>query len=116
MKKFVLLGCLFFCWIVPLLAQTIPVTGLVKDGTSNEPLPGVTIQVKGTTTGTSTNADGTYAITVPEGAATLVFSYVGYTVQEVAVNNRTVINVSPQRRSREPAGLRGSLGPVTLRS
>jgi TonB-dependent starch-binding outer membrane protein SusC len=96
MKKLVLLCCLLCCWIVPVLAQSISVTGLVKDAASNEPLPGVTVQVKGTTTGASTNADGTYALSVPGGTATLIFSYVGYTVQEVAVNNRTVVNVALQ--------------------
>jgi TonB-linked SusC/RagA family outer membrane protein len=76
------------------MAQSVSVTGVVKDGTTNDPLPGVTVQLKGTTTGASTNADGTYALSVPNGQATLIFSYVGYTVQEVPVNNRTVVNVA----------------------
>jgi TonB-dependent starch-binding outer membrane protein SusC len=96
MKKTILLCCLFFTWIIPVLAQSVSITGLVKDGASNEPLPGVTVQLKGTTTGTSTNADGTYAISVPDGSASLIFSYVGYTLQEIPINNRTVINVALQ--------------------
>jgi TonB-linked SusC/RagA family outer membrane protein len=96
MKKLILLCCLFSCWLSPVLAQSPTVTGLVKDGANNEPLPGVTVQIKGTTTGTSTNADGTYALAVPTGSATLVFSYVGYTTQEVSVNNRSVVDVSLQ--------------------
>jgi TonB-dependent starch-binding outer membrane protein SusC len=60
-----------------------------------EPLPGVSVLVKGTSTGTATSADGTYQLTVPE-TATLVFSFIGYTSEEVAVNNQTTINVSLQ--------------------
>ncbi|KAA5546420.1 SusC/RagA family TonB-linked outer membrane protein [Adhaeribacter rhizoryzae] len=63
-------------------------------GEANDALPGVTVQVKGTTTGTSTGVDGSYSLTVPDGNATLVFSYVGYTTQEVAINNRTTLNVT----------------------
>jgi len=72
----------------------IQVSGKVtsEDG---EPLPGVSVLVKGTSTGTATSADGTYQLTVPE-TATLVFSFIGYTTEEVAVNNRTTINVSLQ--------------------
>jgi TonB-linked SusC/RagA family outer membrane protein len=68
------------------------ISGQVTDA-NNEPLPGVNIVLKGTTTGASTNAEGTYRINVPDEAATLVFSYVGYTNQEVVVGNRTVIDV-----------------------
>ena len=71
----------------------VSVQGKVTDE-KNEALPGVTVQVKGTTTGTSTGVDGSYSLSVPNGNATLVFSYVGYTAQEIAVNNRTVINVT----------------------
>lgn len=59
-----------------------------------EAIPGVSVSVKGTTIGTSTNAEGDYTLTAPEGATTLVFSYVGYLTQEANINNRTVINVS----------------------
>lgn len=71
----------------------ITVQGKVT-GENNDPLPGVTVQLKGSTTGTSTGVDGSYSLSVPEGNATLVFSYVGYTTQEVAINNRTTISVS----------------------
>jgi len=68
------------------------VTGTVtaiEDGSS---LPGVSILVKGTTTGVSTDFDGNYSIEVPANAV-LVFSFVGETTQEIAVNGRSVINV-----------------------
>ncbi len=57
------------------------------------PLPGVNVVLKGTSTGTQTDFDGNYSLNVPENG-TLVFSYVGYTSQEVVVGDSTVINVS----------------------
>ena len=71
--------------------QSITVTGTVTDA-QGEPLPGVSILVKGTTQGTVTNADGTYSLSVP-GNATLVFTFVGFIKQEIAANNQRVINV-----------------------
>lgn len=68
------------------------ITGLVT-GDDGEPLPGVTVIVKGTTTGTVTNADGSYAIDIPGGEHTLVFSFVGMASQEIIVGNQSVINV-----------------------
>src|SRR5690606_13962812 len=70
----------------------VTVTGTVA-GPNSEPLPGVTVSVEGTTTGTATDLDGRYSLTVPEGS-TLVFSFIGYVTQRVAVGNRTVINIT----------------------
>jgi TonB-linked SusC/RagA family outer membrane protein len=56
-------------------------------------LPGVSILVKSQQTGTTTDADGNYSINTPEGNVTLVFSFVGFILQEVAVNNRTTVDV-----------------------
>lgn len=75
-----------------LFAQTITVTGNVKDFVDNSPLPGVTILVKGTTAGTISDLDGNYSITLASDA-TLVFSFVGYSSVEVAVAGRTTINI-----------------------
>ena len=78
----------------PLRARpaAVPVSGRVTspDGAG---LPGVTVLVKGTTLGTSTNADGSFSLSVPE-SSTLVFSYVGYRTQEAAVGTTSVINVT----------------------
>jgi TonB-dependent starch-binding outer membrane protein SusC len=72
--------------------QQPAVSGTVTDE-SGQPLPGVTVVVKGTTQGTVTNADGEYSLTnIPEDA-TLVFSFVGMRTQEVAVGNQSTINV-----------------------
>lgn len=71
--------------------QAIRITGVVT-GSSGEPLVGVSVQVKGGTTGTSTGNKGEYALTADENA-TLVFSYIGYSDKEVAISGRNVINV-----------------------
>ncbi|NTW26272.1 MAG: SusC/RagA family TonB-linked outer membrane protein, partial [Lentimicrobium sp.] len=72
------------------MAQGRLITGKVTDNTGAG-LPGVTIQVKGTTTGTVSDIDGAYRLTVSGG--TLVFSYIGFTSQEVAVTDQTSINI-----------------------
>jgi TonB-linked SusC/RagA family outer membrane protein len=74
------------------IGQTLNVTGVVKDATTGEVLPGVSIIIKGTTLGTETDFDGLYSIKVDKGA-TLVFNYLGYQKKEVVVNEST-INVS----------------------
>ena len=71
--------------------QGISITGTVSD--SSEPLPGVNVVVKGTLIGQITDVNGRYSITVPDGDAILVFSFMGYAMQEVAVGNRRVIDV-----------------------
>jgi TonB-linked SusC/RagA family outer membrane protein len=72
-------------------AQTT-VGGTVTDK-SGDPLSGVSIVVKGTTTGTVSSIEGTYSVSIPGADAVLVYSYLGYITQEIAVNNRTLINV-----------------------
>jgi TonB-linked SusC/RagA family outer membrane protein len=73
--------------------QQNAVSGKVTD-TAGQPLPGVTVVVKGTTQGTVTNADGNYSLSsIPENA-TLVFSFIGMKTQEVVVGNQTSINIS----------------------
>lgn len=77
-----------------ILMQQIRVTGMVTDASNGEPLPGVTVQVQGTMTGAISQADGSYSVNVSEGSNTLVFSFVGYTTQEIAIGGRSVINVA----------------------
>jgi TonB-linked SusC/RagA family outer membrane protein len=76
----------------PLQAQ-LSVTGKITDA-NNQPLPGVSVIVKGTSTGTVSDADGRYVIEVPHTAAVLTFSFIGYVTQEVSVGANTVIDVS----------------------
>ena len=84
---------LLFLFSVPVLAQDVAITGAVTSSEDASPLPGVNIAVKGTSRGTSTDASGTYQLNAPAGS-TLVFSFIGFTTQEVAVGNRTTVNVS----------------------
>ncbi|UZR98650.1 SusC/RagA family TonB-linked outer membrane protein [Chondrinema litorale] len=75
-----------------LLAQTRTVTGTIKDLTNN-PMVGVNVIIKGTTKGTTTNIDGKYSLEVPA-EATLLYSFIGYKNQEIAVGNQSVMNVT----------------------
>lgn len=87
---------LAWCWSLAALAQqTRNVTGKVT-GETGEGLPGVTVLLKGTNAGTTTDFNGSFALSVPAGAGTLVVSFVGYNTQEVALNNRTVVNIRLQ--------------------
>ncbi|GGD45761.1 SusC/RagA family TonB-linked outer membrane protein [Emticicia aquatilis] len=70
----------------------ISVKGIVSDE-KGEKLPGVSITVKGTTRGTTTNIGGEYEISVADNKAILVISYIGYQIQEIVVGNRTMINI-----------------------
>ena len=78
---------------VNLQPQELVITGNVTDEDGN-PLPGVNIIIKGTTTGGITNADGNYSIEVDDPNATLVFSFIGYRTQEVNIAGRAVINIT----------------------
>lgn len=70
------------------------VEGLVYDSADETPLPGVNIRLQGTTLGTITGVDGRYEFRVPEAEGTLVFSFVGYETQEVAIAGRARIDVA----------------------
>jgi hypothetical protein len=69
------------------------VSGTVRDQASQAGMPGVNVLVKGTTIGTVTDVNGHYSITVEDDNATLVFSFIGYTSQEIAVDGRTTVDV-----------------------
>lgn len=74
--------------------QQLQVNGTVTTAVDDTPLPGVSVVVKGTSSGTTTDVDGNYSLSVPDGNSTLVFSFIGYKSVEVAVNNRMTIDVS----------------------
>ncbi|CAG5002338.1 TonB-dependent receptor P39 [Dyadobacter sp. CECT 9275] len=86
----VVLTCL--CISVAFSQTAVRVSGKIIDE-KNEGLPGVNIQVKGTTTGATTDADGNYSLNATPGSS-LIFSFIGYQSQEIAVGNSSVINVT----------------------
>ncbi len=71
----------------------ISVRGVVTSKSDGEPLPGVTVLVKGTTQGVTTDIDGTYSIEVTGSESILVFSFIGFEPQEILVGNSSVLNV-----------------------
>jgi TonB-linked SusC/RagA family outer membrane protein len=97
----IILACLL---TVPALhAQTVAVKGRVTGVSDADALPGVSVVIKGTQRGTTTNADGSFQLEVPGPSTVLVFSFVGYKSIEETVGNRTDINVqiSPENKSLE---------------
>ncbi len=88
-----LLLVLLFAGVLSASAQE-NIRGRVVDGSDGSPLVGVNVTVQSTTTGTITDLDGNYNLRVLPGAETLVFSFVGYETQEIAINGRNVINVT----------------------
>src|ERR1700759_5612549 len=91
-KKFALLSLLLLSFCMSAWAQERTVSGKVSDA-SNNPLSNVSVQVKGSTTGTVSDAAGMFSIAVPGPSSILVFTYTGMQTQEVRVNDRTNINV-----------------------
>ena len=86
----VFLFTMFIC--LGAFAQTRQITGTVTAADDGTPIPGVTVKVKGTTTGAVTGAAGTFRLSAPADA-TLVFSYLSYVTQEAVVGNSSVINI-----------------------
>ena len=76
------------------LAQDRTVSGKVTSADDGQPLPGVNILVKGTTSGTITDLDGDFTLSVPSDGTILVFSFIGFESQEVEVGSRSILNVA----------------------
>ncbi|MGC4021342.1 MAG: SusC/RagA family TonB-linked outer membrane protein [Cyclobacteriaceae bacterium] len=93
MKKFLLM-CFSFGFAINLIAQDRVLTGKVSSKEDGAPLPGVNVLLKGTINGTVTDAEGNYKLTVPSSGGTLVFSFIGFETQEVAIGERSVIDLS----------------------
>lgn len=95
MRKLLLMG---FVMVLTLLqhvyAQNRTVSGLVKDQSTSQALPGVAVIVKGTTIGTTTNTDGSYSINVPAGSTTLVYRFIGYKSIEREIGNTSTLNIN----------------------
>ena len=80
-------------WSFSLFAQGKNVTGVVKDGESGDPLVGVSVLVKGTSKGVVTDLDGAYSIQDVSTEDVLMFSYLGYSMKEIPIGSRSVIDV-----------------------
>ena len=81
-------------------AQERTLSGIVTDASGNA-LPGVSVVIKGTTTGVMTDVNGKYSIKVPGNEAILAFSYVGYSIEEIQVGQQTAINVTLKESTNE---------------
>src|SRR5687767_14050179 len=92
MKKRLLgLMILLISWASALAQHTVSGKVTSSDGSD---LPGVSVLVKGTTTGTSTDSDGRFTIAIPNNNLILAFSFIGFTSQEIPVGSQTTIDVS----------------------
>ncbi|MEZ5038443.1 MAG: SusC/RagA family TonB-linked outer membrane protein [Saprospiraceae bacterium] len=92
MKRVSIIGILMLMLVSWSFAQR-SLRGVVTD-TGGEPLIGASVLVKGTTTGTITDFDGTYQLALPEGASVLIFSYTGFTPQEITIGVSDVVDVA----------------------
>jgi TonB-linked SusC/RagA family outer membrane protein len=93
-KKLFFLGLLLTIGFQLLIAQGTEITGTIIESKTNLPLIGVNIIIKGTTSGTVSDLDGNFSLTVPDQDAILVFSFVGFDQQEIPVSGQSIINVS----------------------
>jgi TonB-linked SusC/RagA family outer membrane protein len=93
MKKFLLL-CFSFLFVLSAWAQDRVISGKVTATEDGSSLPGVNVVLKGTTNGTVTDANGSYRLTVPGAGGSLVFSFIGLQTQEVAIGDRSIVDIS----------------------
>jgi TonB-linked SusC/RagA family outer membrane protein len=93
MKKLILSLFVFLFVAGAAMAQDRIITGTVKGKDDGNPIPGVSVKVKGTANGAATKSDGTYAISVAAGAEVLEFSSIGYIKQEAVIGSGNVINI-----------------------
>lgn len=86
--------CLMALWLPSAYAQTLTVKGKVTNKTDGSGIPGVSIVVKGSNKGTTTDANGAYSLSSADAKSTLVFTSIGFEPQEVAVGSRSTINLA----------------------
>lgn len=91
MRNFLLRLIVFLMVSAPAFSQTV--TGKITAGSDGQPLPGVSVLVKGTTSGTTTDATGKFSISAPAGSS-LVASFIGFKSQEVLVGNKTSVDIT----------------------
>ena len=94
MKKVrIILSMMLLTLATAVFAQNVSVSGVITDASNGEPVPGASVILRGTTTGTMSNVDGMFSLTAPSNA-TLIISSIGYVTTEVPVNGRSTINVA----------------------
>src|SRR5207302_9251754 len=98
MRKILLLLLGTLLLSMQLLAQERTITGKVTDANGN-PVPGASVQVQNTRTGTVTKEDGSFSISVPANRRTLIVSAIGQAAQEITIGSQTNISVSLQAAS-----------------
>jgi len=96
MKKTLLLFIALSFSLYSVVAQETTLTGLVTSVEDGQGLPGVTVLLQGTTTGTTTDIDGNYELLIPEAGGVLKFSFIGFAEQIVEIGNSNVINIELQ--------------------
>lgn len=106
MKRFTfLLVGLLFLGLQVVQGQNRTITGTVTNEASGETIPGVSVVVKGTTTGTTTDFEGKYSLVVSKDAETLVFSFVGFQKKEVPIGSSDVVNVALKKEAKSIEGV-----------
>lgn len=93
MKRYVYVLVVCVLSLASAKAQQRTITGTITDS-DGEPLIGANVIVKGTTVGTASDLDGTYELTLPDGAETLVFSYTGFSTQEIDLGVSNIVDVT----------------------
>src|SRR6267142_169047 len=91
MRKTLLIVIAWFSLTSAIAQQRV--TGKVKSTEDGQELPGVSVLVKGTGVGATTDSNGNYTLDVPANATTLVFSFIGMITQEIEIAGRTTIDV-----------------------
>ena len=90
-RLLVLLFALFACTLQ--VAAQVKISGTVRNAGEGSPVVGATVFVAGTNAGTTTNKDGAFSLTVPDGNAVITVSFIGFKTREIKVGNRTYIDV-----------------------
>ncbi|MBL7871971.1 MAG: TonB-dependent receptor [Cyclobacteriaceae bacterium] len=110
MKKRLLITSILLITTLSLMAQEKIVSGTVTEQSTGSPLPGVNVSVKGTSTGTQTDASGQFRLSVPSSINSLTFSSVGYKLQDVSIPASGVITVAMEEQVNELAEIVVSVG------
>jgi TonB-dependent starch-binding outer membrane protein SusC len=92
-KLYILFFMCLLLGFTDVLAQERTITGRIQSKEDQTPVPGVSVLLKGTTTGTTTDADGRYSISVPQAGGTLVFSFIGLETQEMVIGQNSTIDL-----------------------